>query len=235
MNYLVSIWCWVAGALYFGSLLVIGIGFTYVFPARTYDPWIKVMMRFLFKLIASPVRVEGETDLDPDGVYIFMSNHVSLFDLPMFAGFIPVFFRGVEASYQFNWPLYGFFVRRYGNLGIEREDIRSSIATMRQAEKLLREGTSLVVLPEGGRTEDGELLPFKKLPFNLAQRAGVPIVPIGLSGLYTLKRKGNWLIRPTPLKIKFGPMIPAETVTSLSNKELLELTRAQIKSLIEYE
>ena len=67
----------------------------------------------------------------------------------------------------------------------------------------------------------------------MAKEAGVDIVPIGLSGLFTMKRKGSWLIRPTTLKIKFGPIIPAETAKSLSVVELRDLTRDKIQGLIE--
>ncbi len=190
-------------------------------------------MRFLFKLIRTPVTVAGSSELEPETTYLFMANHVSLFDLPLFVGFIPVFFRGVEASYQFNWPLYGWFVRRYGNIGIERESIHSSIKSIRQAEKALQAGTSLIILPEGGRTLDGKLQPFKKLPFYVAQKAAVPIVPIGLSGLFNLKRKGSRLITPTPITIKFGEVIPVATITALSNKELRQLVRERIAALVE--
>ncbi|MFQ5640200.1 MAG: lysophospholipid acyltransferase family protein [bacterium] len=233
MKVLVSIWLWCIGLLYFGFFLVVGLMCTYLFSPATYDPWIKAMMRFLFTLLRSPVVLEGDTNFDSGATYLFMSNHVSLFDLPLLAGYIPVFFRGIEASYQFDWPVYGWFVRRYGNIGIERESIHSSITSIRQAERMLKSGVSLTILPEGYRSLDGQLRPFKKLPFHLAQKAGVPIVPIGLSGMTSLKRKGHWLIRPTRVKIKFGEIIPAEMVHSLSNEELRDLTRERIQDLIE--
>jgi 1-acyl-sn-glycerol-3-phosphate acyltransferase len=89
-------------------------------------------------------------------------------------------------------------------------------------------------MPESSRTMDGELRPFKRLPFLLAKQAGVDLVPVGMSGLFSLKSKRSWHIRPGPLKLKFGEVIPAATVESLSIDELRDLTRERILALVEW-
>ncbi len=233
MKYLISIYLWAAALISFSLFVFIGFIFTFLFPQKTYDPWFKALLRVFFKILHIKVIVAGNNNLDPKSTYLFMSNHVSLFDLPLLGGYIPVFFRGVEAHNQFSWFFYGWFIRRYGNIPINRSNIRCSIASIRQAEKFLQDGNSIAIMPEGHRTLDGKMGRFKKLPFFLAKQAGVDIVPIGLSGLFELKRKGSWLIRPTTVNIKFGAIIPAKKVKSLSNQELLDLTRCAIQSLIE--
>jgi 1-acyl-sn-glycerol-3-phosphate acyltransferase len=79
---------------------------------------------------------------------------------------------------------------------------------------------------------DGNLRPFKKLPFHLAKGAGVPIIPIGLSVVFELKRKGSWLISPRTVTIKFAPPIGPETIQSLSVEELRDLIKSRIQELI---
>ena len=203
MKYIVSIYMMGVGGLVFGLILLLTLIFTFLLPPKIYDPWIKKLLRLFFKIIGIEVEVEGRDKINPDQTYLFMSNHVNIFDIPLLGGYIPNFFRGIEADYQHNWPFYGWVLKRYGNITIERENIQRSITSVRKAEKLLKNGKSITILPEGHRTTDGNLRPFKKLPFHLAKQAGVEIVPIGMSGLFHLKKKGQWLIRPTKVKIKF--------------------------------
>lgn len=91
-----------------------------------------------------------------------------------------------------------------------------------------------MILPEGYRTLDGKLMTFKRLPFYLAKQAEVDIVPMGLSGLFHLNRKGSWLIQPTTVKVKFGKPITTDQSKHLSVDELKTLTRLNIQTLIEY-
>ncbi|MBN1350384.1 1-acyl-sn-glycerol-3-phosphate acyltransferase [candidate division KSB1 bacterium] len=233
MSTLISLYMWAVGGGIFGAILVIGLILTYLFPPETYDPWIKAMLRFVFKAMRIRVDVEGNDKIDPDKSYLFMANHVSLFDVPLLGGFIPTFVRGVEADRQHKWFLYGWAVRRYGNIAIERDHSFRSMRSLRQAEQHIRSGKSIAILPEGHRTLDGKLGNFKRMPFFLAKQAEADIVPIGLSGLFNLKNKGSWHIQPVNLKIKFGDIIPADKVRTLSAAELRDLTRNEILALIE--
>ena len=178
--------------------------------------------------------MEGTDKIDPDQTYLFMSNHASLFDVPLLGSYIPKLVRGIEADRQFKWPFYGWLVRRLENIPISRESIHASIKSIRKAEEYLRTGISMVILPEGPRTKDGEILPFNKLPFFLARQAEVAVVPIGLSGLFTLKAVNSWLIHPHTIKMKFGEIIPVNQVKELSVIELRDLIKEKIESLIEY-
>jgi 1-acyl-sn-glycerol-3-phosphate acyltransferase len=233
MKYILSIYFWTVGGLVFGLILIFAIIISYIVPPETYDPWLKKMLHFVFKIFLTKVEVEGEELVEQGKPYLFMANHVSIFDVVLLAGYIPAFVRAVEADRQHKWPLYGWAVKRYGNIAIARDNPHRSIKSLGRAEKYLKSGKSIVILPEGHRTLDGNLRAFKKLPFLMAKQAGVDIVPVGLSGLFTMKRKGSWLIQPTTLKIKFGPILPADTVKSLSVVELRDITRDRIKGLIE--
>jgi len=233
MKYIISLYSWIVGGLVFGAILTFTIVVTFFVPPHIYDPWIKKMLCFVPRILLTKVEVEGLDNIDRKRHYLFMANHVSIFDIILLGGYIPVYFRGVEADRQHKWPLYGWAVKRIGNISIERENIHGSIKSMRKAEKHLRSGKSIAILPEGHRTLDGALRPFKKLPFFLAKQAQVDIIPIGLSGLFEMKRKGSWHIQPTTVKIKFGQIIHVEQIRNLSVVELRDLTRERIEGLIE--
>ncbi|OQY02533.1 MAG: hypothetical protein B6I20_06885 [Bacteroidetes bacterium 4572_117] len=130
--------------------------------------------------------------------------------------------------------MYGKLIEKWGNIPIERKSVQKSITSMNKAKLKLQNDNSILVFPEGGRTRNGQLLRFKKLPFQLAKDAGVAIIPVGMSGVYSLNKKGSVLMRPGRVKIKFASPIPAEKVIALPHDELMKETRAQIESLIEY-
>lgn len=233
MKVLISIYAWVVGGLYFLILCLITIILTFLLKPRPLDRWIKKNLRFLFKLLFIKVNSEGSENVEPQKTYLFMCNHSSLFDIPLLEAYIPTFVRGVEALRQFKWPVYGWVIKRLGNIPIDRKNIHASIRSMKTTEQSLKGGMSIVILPEGHRTLDGNLGAFKRLPFHLAKQAGVPIFPIGISGLFQLKQKGSWLIRPRPVSIKFGEPMDVETIHALSTEELRDDIRAKISALID--
>jgi 1-acyl-sn-glycerol-3-phosphate acyltransferase len=231
---LVSAYMWTAGLAVFGWFCLSAIVASLFLPSGAYDSYLKRVLRRLFQLLFIPVHVEGRRTLDPERPYLYMSNHVSLFDMPLLGAWLPGVVRSVEAERQFRWPLYGLAVRRLGNIPIRREKVFSSARSLRRAARLLERRRSLLIMPEGTRTLDGKLRAFKRLPFLLAKQAGVDLVPVGMSGLFSLKRKRSWRIRPGPLKLSFGEVIPAATVERLTIEELRDLTRERIRALVEW-
>jgi 1-acyl-sn-glycerol-3-phosphate acyltransferase len=234
MSALVSAYMWTVGLCLFAWFCVNTIVVSLFLPSGAYDPYIKRILRRIFQFLFIRVCVEGRDRLDPAQPYLYMSNHVSLFDMPLLGGWVPGILRSVEAERQFRWPLYGLAVRRLGNIPIRREEVFSSVASLRKAVRQLSRRRSLIIMPEAHRTLDGQLRPFKRLPFLLAKQAGVDLVPVGMSGLFSLNNKRSWHIRPGPLKLKFGETIPAATVARLSIDELRDLTWERILRLIEW-
>ena len=233
MKHLISAYSWFVGGLYFFLLLFLFIILSLFIPQRILDPFFKFSLKILFKILFIKVRSDGRENVEKNKTYLFMPNHESLFDIPLLEAYVPTFVRGVEAMRQFKWPVYGWAIRLVGNIPIDRNNIHASIKSMKITERALKKGKSIIILPEGTRTLDGKLGSFKKLPFHLAKQAGVPVIPIGLSGLFELKNKGSWLIRPRPIKIKFGQPVPPEKIQSLSTEELRDYVREKIKGLID--
>jgi 1-acyl-sn-glycerol-3-phosphate acyltransferase len=227
-----SLYRWSVGLVYICILCVIVIACSLFMTTRAYDPIFKALQRGLFKLLFIPVEVEGAEKLSNGRTALLMANHVSIFDIPLLGGFIPGVVRGVEWKAHFQWPLYGHMLRRIGNIPIDRDNPFSSMRTLQKARKRLGTHT-LVILPEAHRTTDGRLRPFKRLPFHLAKSAGVDLVPVGLSGLFSLQNKGSWRIRPTRLKVAIGDAISAEEIGCRTVDELRHMTKQRIEGLIE--
>lgn len=232
MRILISLVSWILVSAYFVTFLSVALVLSYLLPFKTIDPLLKAMMRGFFRLLFIRVEVQGLEHLDPERSFIFIANHSSMFDIPAVAGFIPGYLRGIEASRQHNWPLYGWAMGRLGNLPIERDDVHSSISTMRRAADYLKSGGNLIIFPEGQRTITGHLLPFKKLPFHLAKRSGMPIVPIAISGMFEINNKTSWIVKPGPVRMQFGETISEEEISRLSTVELRDLAEERVKAML---
>ncbi len=233
MKYILSVYLWIVLFIYSLFFLIFAITVSYIFPSKKYTPWLQKLLRFMFTILFIKVDVEGIENITPNKTYLYMANHVSLFDVPLIGGFIPGCVRGVEADRQHAWPIYGWAMRRMGNIPINRKNIFSSLNSIGKTAGVISEGKSMIILPEGHRTMDGELRQFKGFPFLLAQKVEVEIIPIGLSGLYTLKNKNSWTINPNKIKIKFGKPISTETIKELPTKDLRDKVREEIKKLID--
>ena len=103
----------------------------------------------------------------------------------------------------FRYPIFGLILKKYGIIPIVRQKIRKAIASLKDAEEAIKQGTSFLISPEGTRTLNGEIGPFKKGPFHLAVNTNATIVPIALKGGFRAKRKNDWRLHPGVLTVVF--------------------------------
>jgi len=229
-----SAYRWIMGLLWVVLICVTAIVCSVFAKSGAYERFFKAMVRGLFRVLVIPVRVRGTAGLTPQSAgRLYLCNHVSLFDVPLLCGYLPGMIRGVEWGRHFRWPLYGLMIRRLGNIPIDRDDSMASMRSLQKARRRLQAGHSLVIMPEAHRTVDGRLRPFKRLPFHIAREAGVEVVPVGISGLYGLHRKGSWVIRSSRLLLRVGEPIPAGIVKASTAAELRDLARQRILELVE--
>jgi 1-acyl-sn-glycerol-3-phosphate acyltransferase len=104
---------------------------------------------------------------------------------------------------------------------------------MMDVVEVLKKGTNILVLPEGTRTTTPQMAPFKKLPFLMAKKSEVNIMPMAFVGLWEINNKTSLLVRPGKMKVVFGKPIPSSTVKELSEVELRNLTRQKIQELLD--
>ena len=158
------------------------------------------------------VRLHNEERMRSGAPRIFISNHVSWFDVLTLAAVLPRY-KFVGKAELFRIPVFGRAARAAGMIAIERENRKSAFESYRVAAERIRAGASVVVFPEGTRGRSYSLRPFKKGPFVLAVAAGVPIVPTIVHGTIEVMRRDSFHIRPGVVDIHFLEPIPADGLT----------------------
>jgi 1-acyl-sn-glycerol-3-phosphate acyltransferase len=156
---------------------------------------------------------------------IYMSNHQSNFDIPVLLSALPAQFRWLAKAELFKIPIFGGSMRGAGAISIDRSNRKSAFASLTLAAKMIRSGTSVMIFPEGTRSDDGQLLPFKKGGFVLAVDAGVPIVPIVITGTHDIMPKGRLLIRRRKVRIDIGPIVQSSDYTRKTKDDLMTCVR----------
>ena len=174
------------------------------------------------------ITVKGTEKLDPDRSYIYMPNHQSNADIPLLLGRLPVQFRWLAKAELFRIPLFGRAMRGVGYISIDRSNRKSAFESLARAARTIRNGTSVLIFPEGTRSRDGHILPFKKGGFVLAVDSGVPIVPVIIRGTREIIPKGRLLIRPAPVVMEILDPVETADYTRKTKDDLL----ARIRSIL---
>lgn len=188
-------------------------------------------LRFLNRVAGIRIRIEGLDNI-PAGVCIFASNHVSTVDPPAQFPSIPRRVSILAKKQVFRIPVLNKAMRLAKFVPVDREDREAAAGSVDLAVKYLKEGLSFFVYPEGTRSRDGRLKPFKKGTFVMAIQAGVPIVPVALIGTQHLMRKGEWMIRPGEITIRYCRAIDAAGYTFEQRGELLEAVHASVAAAL---
>jgi len=181
-----------------------------------------------------PVIVEHEAPLDPDGRYVFLANHQSLFDIPALLVAIPGQVRFLAKAGLFRIPVFGWAMSLAGFVPVDRGHRERARGSFERALERLGRGLSILVFPEEQRSLDGRLLPFKRGGLLLAAKSGLPIVPVGLDGALAVQSRRSFWIRPRPIHVRFGrPLAPSGSVREL--RDLARAARAEVARLARVE
>jgi 1-acyl-sn-glycerol-3-phosphate acyltransferase len=167
----------------------------------------------IMKTILSPVSVRGNAaaiaSLSANGKpRVFAVTHASALDIPLLYVYLPFQFRIVFKSELLSYPFVGWHLKRSGQVCINQQNPATSVGQIKSALRSLRSGMPLVIFPEGGRTPDGNILPFLPGAFFLAIKAQAEIIPIALIGTFDLLPMNTYHIRCQPLEMRVGDAIP---------------------------
>lgn len=175
-------------------------------------------------LFAGRIRVSviGYSNIDPDRSYIYMSNHQSNFDIPVLLAYLNVQFRWLAKAELFKIPIFGYSMKRAGYISIDRSNRKSAFKSLKEAAKKIRNGVSVLIFPEGTRSRDGNIRPFKKGGFALAVDSGVPIVPIVIHGTWSIMSKKALRIKPGSVVIEILKPIETSDYTRKTKDDLME-------------
>ena len=154
---------------------------------------------------------EGKENIKKGKAYVFVSNHQALLDIIVIYTLFR-HFKWIAKSALLKVPFVGWNMALNGYIFVKRNDSKSQVKMMKQAEKALRSGSSLMIFAEGTRSPDGQVGQFKRGAFMLADIADVPVVPIALDNMAdAVKKKSLWLNKATDMKAKaFPPVYPSD-------------------------
>jgi 1-acyl-sn-glycerol-3-phosphate acyltransferase len=182
-------------------------------------------------LVGIRYRVIGRENI-PRQAVVFCSNHESNIDPP-------VLFQSLHRRLHI---LYKAELRKFpimktvfdigGFVPVDRADREKSTASIMRGAESLRSGNSFLIFPEGTRSRDGELLPFKKGGFIMALQAQVPIVPVAVQGGRDAMHKGSTVVRPVTVTVRIGAPIPTAGLSINDRDELIDRVRTQVQNLL---
>lgn len=204
------------------SLLVEKDGRTYFWAGSS---WSKMTL----KICNVKVRVRGIDNIVSDGAYIFVTNHVSMFDIPAIMSVLPrvrIMFKK-ELSYV---PLWGWALKWGHHIMVDRAKGSEAMKSLDRAAAAIKTGGSVILFAEGTRSRDGKLQPFKRGAFTLAAKSGVSIVPIAINGSFKILPKGSFDIRPNPIELVMEKPIDTSTITT-REEEIALMNR--VRAIIE--
>lgn len=202
------------------------------FGADRVHGWARFWARCCLRLGGVRLEVHGREHLDPGQPVICMANHSSNFDiLVLFAG-LPIQFRWLAKEELFRIPLFGFTMRRSGYISVDRSDRKKAIASMAIAARRIAAGVPVAIFPEGTRSPDGKLLPFKKGGFMLALDAQVPIAPVAIVGAHAVMPKHSWLIHGGTIHLHILPPLATAGKGAVERDQLIEEVRSAIATVL---
>lgn len=184
----------------------------------------------LMWLVGAKVKTLGRENV-PDEPVIFISNHTSHLDIGCLCGALPVNLHFMGKKELMWTPVIGWYMLVAGHIFIDRKSRKKSIASLQVAAQKIKQGKSVVMFPEGTRSETGELGVFKKGAFYLALQAGVKIVPVHINGMHKVWPKNSNTITPNNVEVKIGEPIDTSEYTKDNVKELMKDARNKVLAL----
>jgi 1-acyl-sn-glycerol-3-phosphate acyltransferase len=177
------------------------------------------------------VRAEGRENI-PSGVCLFVSNHTSNADIPALLSVMPRRIAFAAKQSLFRIPLVGIAFRLAHFVAIDRTNPEAAMASVKRAVQLIQAGSSFLVFPEGTRSRDGRLQPFKKGSFVMAVEAQVPVVPVACVGAQRVMPKKSVRMHPAEVIVRFGKPIEMSSYRVEDRNEVARRVHDAIAALL---
>jgi 1-acyl-sn-glycerol-3-phosphate acyltransferase len=187
----------------------------------------------LSKLMGLSFSIHGAEKIVPGASYIVTPNHQSNADILALVLVLPVRFRWVIKRSLLRIPLFGWALGGTGAIAIDRSNRQQSVESLRRASEQLKGGWSVLIYPEGTRTSDGQLLPFKKGAFMMAVQTGIPILPVTNNGAFKVLPRNSVWFRPGHITVTIGDPIVTEGLSEKDVPALMDRTRAEISKALD--
>ncbi|MDR0788327.1 MAG: 1-acyl-sn-glycerol-3-phosphate acyltransferase [Gemmatimonadota bacterium] len=229
-----SVWAYFCAAVVTfgcGSVVIISslLGLRGSVYSRATRAWGRGLLR------GSGVRLvlHGYDRVDWSAPQVLVANHTGAFEILALAATIPVDYHFVAKKELERIPFFGRAWKAARHISIDRENRQKAVESLRKAAEIIREdGGTVVIFPEGTRSPDGELQPFKKGAFQLAVAAGVPLLPTIVTGSSRILGGGDRRVRPGVMHMYFGEMIPLAADSSSGTDALIERTHTIMREML---
>ena len=225
-------YAWTIGVLYTVFWASLGILTWPLSPGGDlYLRYARIWSRWILASLGIPVTVRGAERLERGRTYVLMSNHQSVFDIfALFRG-VDTPLRMVAKRILFWIPILGWSMAMCGFIPIDRSNRESAIRSLERAARRIRNGVSVLVFPEGTRSRDGTLRPFKKGGFMLALKAGVPVVPVVVLGTDRIMEKGSLRVGHAAIEVRIGRPIEIRGRDATDRDRLMQDVRRAMAEL----
>jgi len=194
-----SLWIWFASA----SLVLLWVPLVGVAFLLDRDPMrtrtarqFRRLGRAISQVNPWRLHISGGENIDPHQVYVVVSNHQSLADIPLITH-LRIDAKWLAKAELFKFPMVGWMLRMSGDIPVDRADRRKAAKALLQCARYLRKRRSVIFFPEGTRSHDGEVLPFNEGPFQLALREQVPVLPLAVEGSGAALPRTSWIFGPS--------------------------------------
>ncbi|MDF1673170.1 MAG: lysophospholipid acyltransferase family protein [Vicingaceae bacterium] len=185
----------------------------------------------LLPMVGIDLTTHGAENVPQDRPVIFVSNHCSHFDIACLFRALPRYIYFVAKKELLWTPFLGFHLWAAGHILIDRKNRVKAVKSLRKAALKIKGGKCVTLYPEGTRSTDGEVGPFKKGAFHLAIDAGVDVVPVHIDGTFKIWPKGRFTIKPGKVTVNIGKPIITANYTKQTSKEFAEKTREEVLKL----
>lgn len=185
----------------------------------------------LLPMVGIDLTTHGAENVPQDRPVIFVSNHCSHFDIACLFRALPRYIYFVAKKELLWTPFLGFHLWAAGHILIDRSNRVKAVKSLRKAAAKIRGGKCITLYPEGTRSTDGEVGPFKKGAFHIAIDAGVDVVPVHIDGTFKIWPKGRWKIKPGKVTVNIGKPIITANYTKQTSKQFAEKAREEVLKL----
>jgi 1-acyl-sn-glycerol-3-phosphate acyltransferase len=224
-----SMFLWGMSWLHFLIAVPILIALAVVLDPRRHDWLQRGLCRRIAFFSGARVVAKKAPGFDEKRTSIFMVNHVNLLDPFMLYCAIPQLVRGWELESHFRIPIYGWLMKRFGNVPVPTVRGPKELKRLwRLTREAINSGISLIIFPEAKRTRDGHVNEFEDGGFRLAQQLGVPIVPVSMVGSFQHLRTEDWILRPSTITVFLHDTIETKGM----RKEDVPALKERVKKII---
>lgn len=175
--------------------------------------------------------VEGLEKIDTSKAHVYVTNHLSAFDVPVLYCSMPFQFRILAKKELFRYPFMGWHLKRSGQIPVVLENPKASIRSLHRAVLAIKANMPLMIFPEGGRAADGHLQAFMGGAFYAAIKAQVDVVPMVLLGTFEILRMNTWHVKPRPVRLIVAEPISTQGLTARDVEAITLKARAEISEI----